>query len=478
MPLKKKESRTSGSFQSFLDKESVEMLMEWLKKGCLEYPDKKFINEWTFLEVYDKTIKLAKKLAPLVKNEKRIALYASNSEKMAIYIFALLLLKKELLLLNIHLTEEDIKIQTEELNVSVILSSKGNFLSFEEIEKRPETSELSEIKTIHYFEAEDESIAFIMNTSATTGKFKSVPIRWKQIKAHVKASVEVLGVKEEDNWLVVLPLFHISGLSILFRSLYNKTRVTILNQFKEKEVLDYIFSKQVNMISLVPTMLARIYQNITEHNLRVILLGGEFIPARLVENCTRRGLPIYKTYGMTETTSQSTTVSVTDFPDKINSVGKPLPGVSIVIRNPNQSGIGEVWMKSPMLMKGYLGMEEIGDYFNTDDIGYLDEEGFLYLLNRRSDIIISGGENIYPKEIEDLLYQLSKVKECAVAGVPDEKWGQVPVLYLVSSLSEEEIRSYLLKNLAKYKVPKSIIYQKELPKNVSGKIQRKLLWRR
>ena len=175
---------------------------------------------------------------------------------------------------------------------------------------------------------------------------------------------------------------------------------------------------------------------------------------------------------MSETFAQSTTFSVKDYPNKLASVGYPLEGVTIEIRNPDEEGVGEVWLSSPMLMKGYLNKEPIKGAFNTDDIGYIDEDGFLYLLNRRKDIIISGGENIYPKEIEDVLYGMDGILECAVIPVSDPKWGQVPVLCVVTNRSEEDISQYLLSRLAKYKVPKRMIYFDALPKNSMGKILR------
>ena len=134
-----------------------------------------------------------------------------------------------------------------------------------------------------------------------------------------------------------------------------------------------------------------------------------------------------------------------------------------------------MWLSSPMLMKGYLNKEPIHGVFNTDDIGYVDDDGFLYLLNRRKDIIISGGENIYPKEIEDVLYGMNGILECAVIPVSDSKWGQVPVLCVVTNCSEDEIREYLLSRLAKYKMPKRMIYFETLPKNSMGKILRQEL---
>ena len=321
-----------------------------------------------------------------------------------------------------------------------------------------------------------------MNTSATTGQFKSVPLRWGQIKAHVQASQEVLGRSEQDNWLMVLPLFHVSGLSILMRSLYNGTAMTIMESYDEEQVLQYIHDGRINMMSLVPTILKNLEPRITHHQLRVILLGGEFIPRPLVDACVAKQLPIYKTYGMTETFSQSVTMPVLSNLNKLDSVGKPLPGMTVHIVNPDVDGVGEIHLNGPMVMSGYINREPIHGDFNTDDMGYVDEDGFLYILNRRTDLIISGGENIYPKEIEDTVYAMQGVKECAVIPVADTKWGQVSALFVafddIAALSADLkiiVRDYLSSKLAKYKVPKYITIMDALPRNGTGKIMRKSL---
>ncbi len=443
--------------------------MKWLKDHAERNPDRQCINEWTYREVCKKVTGLAGKLDQIVKEEKRVALLSENSPEMAVFLYALLLLKKEVFLLNKRLTAQEIRRQTKNLGIRQIFSSGKEYCSFEEVQQ------VSGKQAAYDWEICGEQIAVILNTSATTGHCKSVPIRWKQLQAHVRASAEVLGVREEDNWLAVLPLFHISGLSVLFRSLFNGTGVTILEKYEKETVCDLISTGSINMISLVPTVLTELVLDMPKHHLRVILLGGDFIPGKLVEQCREKKLPLYKTYGMTETTSQSTTFSVLEYPQKKDSVGRPLPGVKIEIRNPGRDGIGEIWIKSPMLMDGYLTMEPVTGFFHTGDIGYLDAEGFLYVLNRREDLIISGGENIYPKEIEDLLYQLPGVTECAVTAIEDSKWGQVPVLYVVSELREEALKTYMEKRLAKYKIPKQIFFREGLPKNASGKIVRNLL---
>ena len=454
--------------------------MDWLRYGAEHYPNRICINEYTYNDIYRGVVHVARKLEPLQAS--RIAILSDNSVTMAIYVLATMVVHKELLLLNVHLKPKEIKNQLAQLDVTTVLHSVErreqlpNSIStivFESLERILSDEEADDTFDWTF---EDRDIAVIMNTSATTGQFKSVPLRWGQIRAHVQASKEVLGKTEQDNWLMVLPLFHVSGLSILLRSLYNGTAVTILPKYDEAQVLKLIESENINMMSLVPTILTQLEPSITHHKLRVILLGGEFIPMALIDACEKKSLPIYKTYGMTETFSQSVTFSVLDYPHKRDSVGKPLPGMQVRIDKPDADGVGEIHLTGPMVMTGYIDKEPIDGDLNTDDIGYVDEDGFVYILNRRKDLIISGGENIYPKELEDLVYTLPSVKECAVVPVPDPKWGQVPALFVAfhdgESMTADEIVSFMTKSLAKYKVPKYVKILSALPRNGTGKIVR------
>ena len=454
--------------------------MEWLRYGAEHYPNRICINEYTYNDIYRGVVHVARNLEPLQAS--RIAILSDNSVTMAIYVLATMVVHKELLLLNVHLKPKEIENQLAQLDVTTVLHSVErqeqlpNSIStivFESLERILSDEEADDTFDWTF---EDRDIAAIMNTSATTGQFKSVPLRWGQIRAHVQASKEVLGKTEQDNWLMVLPLFHVSGLSILMRSLYNGTAVTILPKYDEAQVLKLIESENINMMSLVPTILTQLEPSISRHKLRVILLGGEFIPMALIDACEKKSLPIYKTYGMTETFSQSVTFSVLDYPHKRDSVGKPLPGMQVRIDKPDADGVGEIHLTGPMVMTGYIDKEPIDGDLNTDDIGYVDEDGFVYILNRRKDLIISGGENIYPKELEDLVYTLPSVKECAVVPVPDTKWGQVPALFVAfhdgESMTSDEILSFMTNSLAKYKIPKYVKILPALPRNGTGKIVR------
>lgn len=459
--------------------------MEWLRYGKQYYPNRICMNNYTYQDIYRAVVNVAMRLQTLA--DTRIAIVSDNSVTMAVYLLAAMLVRKEVLLLNVHLTAGEIEKQLCELHITTVLHSAKRrtqvpasviAIEFEFVEAM--LHDIAE-DTFDWTFAEHD-IAAIMNTSATTGQFKSVPLRWGQIKAHVQASQEVLGRSEQDNWLMVLPLFHVSGLSILMRSLYNGTAMTIMESYDEEQVLQYIHDGRINMMSLVPTILKNLEPRITHHQLRVILLGGEFIPRPLVDACVAKQLPIYKTYGMTETFSQSVTMPVLSNLNKLDSVGKPLPRMTVHIVNPDVDGVGEIHLNGPMVMRGYINREPIHGDFNTDDMGYVDEDGFLYILNRRTDLIISGGENIYPKEIEDTVYAMQGVKECAVIPVADTKWGQVPALFVafddIDALGTDSkmiVRDYISSKLAKYKVPKYITIMDALPRNGTGKIMRKSL---
>ncbi|MDU3931242.1 MAG: o-succinylbenzoate--CoA ligase [Veillonella sp.] len=460
-------------------------MMEWLRYGKQYYPNRICMNNYTYQDIYSAVVNVATRLQTL--SDTRIAIVSDNSVTMAVYLLAAMLVRKEVLLLNVHLTAREIEKQLCQLHITTVLHSAKRCgqvpksvtsMEFESMESMLHNGE----KDIFDWTFADNDIAAIMNTSATTGQFKSVPLRWSQIKAHVQASQEVLGRSEQDNWLMVLPLFHVSGLSILMRSLYNGTAMTIMESYDEEQVLQCIHDGRINMMSLVPTILKNLEPRITHHQLRVILLGGEFIPRPLVDACVEKQLPIYKTYGMTETFSQSVTMPVLLNLNKLDSVGKPLPGMTVHIVNPDVDGVGEIHLNGPMVMRGYINREPIHGDFNTDDMGYVDEDGFLYILNRRTDLIISGGENIYPKEIEDTVYAMQGVKECAVIPVADTKWGQVPALFVafddIDALGTDSkmiVRDYISSKLAKYKVPKYITIMDALPRNGTGKIMRKSL---
>lgn len=441
--------------------------MNWIKTQAQQRPNKPFINELTFQEIDIRVTDLAGKLYPYVKDQRRVALLANNSTETVLFFLALQTLQIEVFMLNTRLTLVEINKKLDKLSIKVVFSQDNTFIPFQEVLQSASSEFTKPTGAFH-----PEQIAVIMDTSGTSGEFKSVPLRWKQLAAHAQASQKVLGVTETDNWLMLLPMYHVGGLTVLLRCLYNGTSITLLEKFDVERILQLVADGSVNILSMVPTMLNRLVDRIHEHHLRVVLVGGEFIPLPIVKSCLAKKIPLFKTYGLTENTSQVTTFAIMDASHKLDSVGLPLPGMMIHINNPDDAGVGEVCIKGPMLMDGYIGQAPVTGFFNTQDIGYVDGDGYLYLLDRRKNIIISGGENIYPREIENVLYAHPAITECAVVGVKDEKWGQVPLLFVVSSLDDQSILQYLATKIAKYKLPKKIIHLTELPKNATGKIDK------
>ncbi|MDR0200186.1 MAG: o-succinylbenzoate--CoA ligase [Streptococcaceae bacterium] len=419
--------------------------MKWLKESAAAWPEKKFLGELTFGEAFSRVEEIAYRYALL--GDRQVAFAPRNREEDALTLFSLLALGKEVLLLNPKLPETEIVSQMRKLHIYTRIFAGTPGLAM----KGPAPVDWAPA---------DDKVAVLMNTSGTTGDVKTIPITWGMISSHVAASAEALGVEENDCWLDELPIFHVSGLSILMRSLYNVTRVV----FRDVD-------GSANMVSWVPTQLQEKLESLNPGKFRVILLGGTSLPERLIVRSFERGLRVYKTYGMTETFSQSVTFSIQDFPEKLESVGKPLPGVEVSFAEDR-----EILLSSPMLMTGYLGREPLpGHEFATGDIGHLDADGFLYVEGRKSDLMISGGENIFPAEIENVAYQFAGVREAAVVAREDAKWGQVPVLYVVGDVDEEALLSFLREKLVVFKVPKIVVKLDGLPKNATGKILKKEL---
>ncbi|PKN81013.1 MAG: o-succinylbenzoate--CoA ligase [Chloroflexi bacterium HGW-Chloroflexi-9] len=332
----------------------------------------------------------------------------------------------------------------------------------------------------------------VIYTSGTTGRPKGAVLTHGNFNWSAVASAANLGVEPDDRWLACMPLFHVGGLSILLRSAIYGTTAVIHDRFDEARVNHALRQERITLLSVVATMLQRMYALDDlpyPSTLRAVLLGGGPAPKPLLEASRARGVPVLQTYGLTETASQVATLSEADALRKLGSAGLPLSSATVRIevdgRTAEPSEIGEIVVAGPTVCAGYLHRPDataaaIRDgWLHTGDLGYVDGEGYLYIADRRDDLIVSGGENVYPAEVESALLEHPGVSECAVVGVPDERWGHRVIAVVVPSeagTTAEALTAHLRDRLAGYKVPRAFEFGGEpLPRTASGKIQRHLV---
>jgi O-succinylbenzoic acid--CoA ligase len=334
--------------------------------------------------------------------------------------------------------------------------------------------------------------ATVIFTSGTSGRPKGARITNGNLWFSAIASALHLGHHPDDVWLAAMPLFHIGGLAILFRGVIGTVPVVLHERFEPEAVLAAI-DDGATLLSVVPAMLQRLLNARGDvpwpPHLRCVLLGGSAAPRRLVEESVRRGIPVAPTYGLTEATSQVTTLLPDQAPRKPASSGLPLPLTELRINTPTGAGgpgeVGEIEIRGPTVFVGYLGDSLSGSqaradgWFRTGDVGHLDGDGSLYVVDRRDDLIISGGENVYPAEIEQVLREHPSVLDAGVVGVADESWGSRPVAAVVWSGAPDRAHVDLLhhcqERLPGYKIPDRFLVLSELPRSPSGKLLRRAL---
>jgi len=466
----------------------------WLSKQAELNPYKIAIEtnakSLTFLELKNESQVFAKKLASFgVKQHARVAVLSANHLDMVIAIHALSYLNAVVVLLNTRLSKQELHYQLEQSEATFLILTEG--LKDEKNLAFQKQKTFQDVRNQHEVDASlsthiDLNVPFtMMFTSGTTGLPKGVIHTYGNHWWSAIGSVLNLGLTEKDKWLLMLPMFHVGGLSILIRSVIYGMSVYLLEKYDAQFVYRAIVQKRITILSVVTLMLRELLEEMGKEELpsyvRCLLLGGGSVPDDLLQQVREKNIPLFQSYGLTETSSQIVTLSKEDALEKLGSAGKPLFPAEIKIANQNHEGVGEIWVKGPMVMDGYIKDETANKlafengWFKTGDIGYLDSEGFLYVVDRRSDLIISGGENIYPSEVENKILQLEYVHEAAVVGKKDDDWGQVPVAFVVresDQLSEKTIQDYLKDVLATYKIPKKIIFRESLPKNASNKIMR------
>lgn len=319
-------------------------------------------------------------------------------------------------------------------------------------------------------------------TSGTTGKPKAAILSRRAFLAAAAASEQNLGWREGDRWLLSMPVCHVGGLSILIRCLLARKTVALHAGFDAEAVLCEIVSGGVTMLSVVPTMLHRLLSADTLNvlaKLRVMLVGGAGCPQTLLDVCAARRVPALTTYGLTEACSQVTSQRPRDPALSEPGSGQVLEGSRVWITDDEgqvlpSGSIGRIVVDGPALMDGYWRQPPRRGPLETGDLGALDEQGRLFVHARRTDLIVTGGENVYPVEVEQALLSLPGVEQVVVFGVDDEEWGQRVAAAIVPSATIDEARlaEGIDTALAKHKRPRLICFTDALPTKGPGKIDR------
>ena len=372
----------------------------------------------------------------------------------------------------------------------------------------------------------------ILFTSGTTGIPKPVPLTAGNVHSSAVASAFRLGVDPGDRWLVALALHHMGGLAPVYRSALYGTTLVLREGFDPGGTADDIDRYDVTGVSLVPTMLRRMLDSrgTLADSLRVVLLGGAPAPDELIERCRDYSIPVHPTYGMTEAASQIATATPRQTRDRLGTVGRPLFGTDVTVVDDDGDPVdpgdtGEIVVDGPTITPGYIGQDATGSAFgdhglHTGDVGRLDGDGYLYVLNRVDDRIISGGENVEPGEVADVLRAFPPIGEVAVVGLDDDDLGErvgalvavggtdavdyesegtaedreaneptadgettdgestdgettdESIAHLPERVDDGELLSFARERLAAFKIPRTIAYTRELPRTVSGTVDR------
>jgi acyl-CoA synthetase (AMP-forming)/AMP-acid ligase II len=350
-----------------------------------------------------------------------------------------------------------------------------------------------------------DAIAVLLFTSGTTGEPKAAVLRHRHLTSYVISTVEFMGADEDEAALVSVPPYHIAGISAVLSSVYSGRRIVYLAQFAADEWASVASQQAITHAMVVPTMLARVLDAVESSggglpSLRHLSYGGGRMPVAVIERALGLlpGVGFVNAYGLTETSSTVAVLTPDDHVEafaaddaavrsRLGSVGRPLPVVEVDIRDDRGRPLppgehGEIWVRGEQVAGEYLGRDAAlteDGWFPTNDGGWLDDHGFLFVEGRLDDVIVRGGENLSPGEIEDVLLQHDAVAEAAVVGVPDDEWGEVPVAAVVvvdgRECREDELQELVRSQLRSTRVPERITFVSELPYNETGKLLRRVL---
>ena len=456
--------------------------MSWLQNQVNQNPEKLFIqfgdNQFSYLDIAEMVQTYSRSLLrENIQLQDRILIYLPSGVELIEIILACFEIGAVAAPISPKLTEGERNVIIDKIQPKLIITNWNQKLpDFSSpipvscIEELPNASSgCSVIKNDYIYNSDD--ITAIILTSGTTGIPKAVQLTYGNFEASCNNWNEFLQFQSNDQFLCCLPLHHIGGLAVMLRALMFGFSVNLVSTFEAKLVLDTIIKYPVSIISLVPTMLKRILDLEgglkAIKSLRWILLGGGPSPEYLLDLCIKEKLNIVKVYGMSETCSGTVGLKLLDEPQNKLYAGRPFNGAKIWTEN------NELYISGPMVMKGYVGEAATNGHHNSHDLGQVDNGNLVFLDIRRKDLIITGGENVNPLEVEEALLQIEGITDAAVIGVEDVEWGEKVVAYIVNSefgIRNFEFRMKLKGRISDFKIPKEFIQVSSIPRNELGKI--------
>ena len=492
---------------------------DWISKWAIYYPDKIAIKEYETGRTlsYKQLNNVANYLSNYFLNElklktgDRIVILAENSlEHIVLFSVAQ---KTGLILvpLNYRLAPRELDYQLNDSEPQLIITEKkylenvSCLKSFQIISNKLNLDDLIDIvenekDKNHFFDSiedfDENHPVFILYTSGTTGLPKGALYTHKMLFWNSINTALRLDITSNDRSISCTPMFHTGGWNVIPTPfLHHGAYVCLMKKFDPAIVLKLLEEEKATMFMAVPTMLSMMAQSpdfdkVDLSSVKYFIIGGEPMPLPLIEVWHKKGVPIRQGYGLTEVGPSVTSLHQDDAVRKMGSIGKInfYLKYKIVDDNGNevkQGEVGEFILKGPSVTPGYwrnptATSESLKNgWFYTGDLVREDEDGFLYVVDRKKNMFISGGENVYPAEIEKFLYTHPLIQEVAVIGVPDEKWGEVGKAYIklkeCASISPDELKKYCEGNLARYKIPKYFEIIEEIPKSETGKINKKAL---
>ena len=491
---------------------------DWIARWAKYTPNRLMLREydtgleWSYSDFNNRVNNFANYLRDELKIEKgdRVAVYSKNRAEYVLFFFACVKIGAILVPLNFRLTPRELDTLIKDAEPKLFIYE----IEFENEVKKIQTlkaiplkekvgnlsrflkDKLVDVAFTYDHEIIESDPVMILYTAGTTGLSKGAIITHKMLYWNSINTSLRLDLTSQDHTQIITPFFHTGGWNVLLTPFaHHGASFTLVTKFESNLVLELMDNENTTVLFGVPTMLQMMtesenFDKVDLSAMRYLIVGGAPMPIPLINKWHEKGVYIRQGYGLTEVGPNCFSLHQDDAIRKKGSIGFPNFYVEAKVVDdkgeklgPNE--VGELWLHSPVVTPGYWRKEKetkeaITDgWFHTGDMVRKDEEDFYYVVDRKKNMYISGGENVYPSEIENYLYTNKAVREVAVIGVPDKKWGEVGKAYLSlnedAALTEEQLKDFCKGNLAKYKIPKYFEIIEEIPKNDAGKIDKKKL---